>query len=159
VEEGTTVGPLIDGAARSKVEELVQDAVDRGSRVLTGGQTPNRAGYFYEPTVLTNVTAGARPLSTEVFGPVAPIGTFTDEEEALTLANATEFGLVAYAYTQDIDRAFRVADALETGMVGLNRGVVSNAAAPFGGVEQSGLGREGGEAGIQEYLETKYIAF
>jgi succinate-semialdehyde dehydrogenase/glutarate-semialdehyde dehydrogenase len=158
-DETTTVGPLIDGDALSKVEELVRDAVDRGSKVLTGGRAPDRAGYFYEPTVLTEITPDARLLATEIFGPVAPIGTFTSEEEAVTLANDTEFGLVAYAYTQNLDRAFRVADALEAGMVGLNRGVVSNAAAPFGGVKQSGIGREGGEAGIEEYLETKYIAF
>ncbi|CAM3526822.1 NAD-dependent succinate-semialdehyde dehydrogenase [Kibdelosporangium persicum] len=157
-DAGTTVGPLIDAAARSKVDDLVREAVDRGARVLTGGQAPNRAGFFYEPTVLTGVGADARMLTTEIFGPVAPISTFTSEEEAITAANATEFGLVAYAYTRDLDRALRVADALRTGMVGLNRGVVSNAAAPFGGVKQSGLGREGGEAGIQEYLDTKYIA-
>jgi succinate-semialdehyde dehydrogenase / glutarate-semialdehyde dehydrogenase len=159
MEETTTVGPLIDGAALSKVEELVQDAVDRGAKVTIGGQTPNRAGYFYEPTVLTEVTADAQLRSTEIFGPVAPIGTFTNEDEAVALANDTEFGLVAYAYTTNLDRAFRVADALEAGMVGLNRGIVSNAAAPFGGVKQSGIGREGGEAGMEEYLETKYVAF
>jgi succinate-semialdehyde dehydrogenase/glutarate-semialdehyde dehydrogenase len=158
VDVGTTVGPLIDSAARDKVSALVDDAVDRGAQVLVGGGSPDGPGYFYLPTVLADVSADAVLSQTEVFGPVAPIRAFESEEEALTLANATEFGLVAYAYTRDVDRAFRVAEGLETGMVGINRGVVSDASAPFGGVKQSGLGREGGEAGIQEYLETKYVA-
>jgi succinate-semialdehyde dehydrogenase/glutarate-semialdehyde dehydrogenase len=157
-EDGVEVGPLIDAAQRDKVDELVQDAVDRGASCLTGGKKRDGAGYFYEPTVLTGVPADARVLSEEIFGPVAPITTFSSDEEAIAAANKTEFGLVSYVFTRDLSRAFRVSEALETGMIGLNQGMVSNAGAPFGGVKQSGLGREGGNEGIAEYLETKYVA-
>jgi succinate-semialdehyde dehydrogenase/glutarate-semialdehyde dehydrogenase len=157
-EAGTEVGPLIDAAQLGKVEELVADATGRGAEVLIGGNTPAGPGHFLEPTVLRNVPGEARILHEEVFGPVAPIVRFADEEEAVRLANDTEYGLVAYVYTQNLDRAVRVAEALETGMVGLNQGMVSNAAAPFGGVKSSGFGREGGHEGLAEYLETKYVA-
>jgi succinate-semialdehyde dehydrogenase/glutarate-semialdehyde dehydrogenase len=157
-EEDSEVGPLIDDKQRGKVEELVQDAVSRGARTLVGGHARDGAGYFYDPTVLTDVPDGARLLSEEIFGPVAPVKAFSDEDEAIAAANDTEFGLVAYVYTGDLKRALRVVERLETGMVGLNQGIVSNPAAPFGGVKQSGFGREGGYEGIQEYLETKYVA-
>ena len=157
-EPATDVGPLIDEAQREKVEELVTDAVDRGASALIGGQRVSGPGYFFAPTVLAGVPADARLLREEIFGPVAPIATFSTEAEALAAANRTEYGLVAYVYTRDLARAFRVCEGLETGMVGLNQGVVSNAAAPFGGVKQSGFGREGGFEGISEYLETKYVA-
>jgi succinate-semialdehyde dehydrogenase/glutarate-semialdehyde dehydrogenase len=157
-EPGVDVGPLIDEDQREKVTELVDDAVERGGRVLTGGQRPDGRGYFFEPTVLAGVPSDARAFSEEIFGPVAPIATFSSEEEALHAANRTEYGLVAYVYTRDIARAFRVCEGIESGMIGLNQGVVSNPAAPFGGVKQSGFGREGGFEGISEYLETKYVA-
>jgi succinate-semialdehyde dehydrogenase / glutarate-semialdehyde dehydrogenase len=156
-EAGVDVGPLVDAATRDKVAELVADAVDSGAKVLTGGSTVGERGYFYAPTVLTGVGPGARMWSEETFGPAAPITTFGSEEEALLMANDTEYGLVAYVFTQDTSRALRVAEGLETGMVGLNQGVVSNPAAPFGGVKHSGFGREGGSEGIEEYLETKYV--
>jgi succinate-semialdehyde dehydrogenase/glutarate-semialdehyde dehydrogenase len=152
------VGPLIDDDQRSKVAELVEDAAANGADVLTGGEAIDGAGYFYRPTVLTGVGDGARLLKEEIFGPVAPIQTFSDEDEAIAAANDTEYGLVAYVFTSNLKRAFRVVEALETGMVGLNQGIVSNAGAPFGGVKQSGFGREGGREGIEEYLETKYVA-
>jgi len=160
-EPDVDVGPLIDEDQRSKVTELVGDAVTRGARVLLGGgplSGPAYPGYFFEPTVLTDVPDDARLLGEEIFGPVAPVATFSSEEQALDAANRTEYGLVAYVYTRDLARAFRVCERIETGMVGLNQGVVSNAAAPFGGVKQSGFGREGGFEGIGEYLETKYVA-
>ena len=157
-EPDTDVGPLIDDRQRAKVGELVEDAVDRGARVLLGGSSINGRGYFFEPTVLDAVPEQARLLREEIFGPVAPIATFSSDAEALEAANRTEYGLVAYVYTRDLSRAFRVCEGLETGMVGLNQGVVSNPAAPFGGVKQSGFGREGGFEGIGEYLETKYVA-
>jgi succinate-semialdehyde dehydrogenase/glutarate-semialdehyde dehydrogenase len=163
-EPTTDVGPLIDDRQRAIVAELVGDAVDRGARVLTGGYAgldpahPPHPGYFYAPTVLADVPPGARVLAEEIFGPVAPIATFATEEEALHAANRTPYGLVAYLYTRDLARALRVAEGLETGMVGLNQGIVSNPAAPFGGVKHSGFGREGGFEGIDEYLETKYVA-
>jgi len=160
-EDGTDVGPLIDEAQREKVEELVGDAIERGARALVGGARlsgSGHPGYFYEPTVLADVPDDARLLREEIFGPVAPIATFSTEKQALAAANLTEYGLVAYVYTRDLARAFRVCEGIETGMVGLNQGVVSNAAAPFGGVKQSGFGREGGFEGIAEYLETKYVA-
>jgi succinate-semialdehyde dehydrogenase/glutarate-semialdehyde dehydrogenase len=157
VDEGTKVGPLIDDAAQNKVSELVADALERGAELLTGGQTPDGEGYFYPPTVLTGVSKDARMATEEIFGPVAPLTPFSDEDEVVQAANDTEFGLVAYVYTNDLRRSLRVAEALESGMVGLNQGVVSNPAAPFGGVKQSGLGREGGPTGIDEFLETKYI--
>ena len=157
-EEGVDVGPLIDEAQREKVSELVGDAVQRGAKVLTGGCACEGEGYFFEPTVLADVPQDAKVFSEEIFGPVAPVATFSTEQEALDAANRTEYGLVAYVYTRDLERAFRVAEGLESGMVGLNQGVVSNPAAPFGGVKQSGFGREGGFEGIDEYLETKYVA-
>jgi succinate-semialdehyde dehydrogenase/glutarate-semialdehyde dehydrogenase len=157
-EDGVKVGPLIDDDQRGKVSELVDDAVTKGAKVLVGGERLDGAGYFYQPTVLTDVPDDARMLSEEIFGPVAPIKGFQSEDEAIAAANDTEYGLVAYVYTRDINRAFRVIERLETGMIGLNQGMVSNAGAPFGGVKQSGFGREGGPEGIEEYLETKYVA-
>jgi succinate-semialdehyde dehydrogenase / glutarate-semialdehyde dehydrogenase len=154
----TDVGPLIDENQRNKVAELVDDATERGARVLLGGERVGERGYFYAPTVLADVPDDARLLDEEIFGPVAPVATFSSDEEAIAAANRTEYGLVAYVYTRDLDRAFRVCEEIETGMVGLNQGVVSNPAAPFGGVKQSGFGREGGFEGISEYLETKYVA-
>ncbi|HYT27344.1 MAG TPA: NAD-dependent succinate-semialdehyde dehydrogenase [Actinomycetota bacterium] len=157
-EEGVQVGPLIDGAAVEKVTELVGDAVGKGAKAVVGGRARDGRGYFYEPTVLTDVPGDARLLKEEIFGPVAPVASFDSEEAAVAAANDTEFGLVAYVYTSDLKRAFRVVEGLETGMVGLNQGMVSNPAAPFGGVKQSGIGREGGKEGIHEYLEIKYVA-
>jgi succinate-semialdehyde dehydrogenase / glutarate-semialdehyde dehydrogenase len=157
-EDGVDVGPLIDDAQRSKVSELVEDAVGRGATAVVGGSARDGAGYFFDPTVLGDVPSDARVFREEIFGPVAPVGSFDSEEAAIAAANATEYGLVAYVFTRDLKRAFRVIEGLETGMVGLNQGMVSNAAAPFGGVKQSGFGREGGKEGIREYLETKYVA-
>jgi succinate-semialdehyde dehydrogenase / glutarate-semialdehyde dehydrogenase len=157
-EPDVDVGPLIDATQRDKVAELVGDAVERGAQVLVGGHAGDGPGYFYEPTVLASVPADARLLAEEIFGPVAPVATFSSDEQAIAAANRTEYGLVAYVYTRDLERAFRVCEGIETGMVGLNQGVVSNPAAPFGGVKQSGFGREGGFEGIDEYLETKYVA-
>ena len=157
-EEGVEVGPLIDDAQRSKVAELVSDAVGKGANAVVGGSRRDGAGYFYDPTVLSGVTSDARVLTEEIFGPVAPVASFGSEEEAIAAANDTEYGLVAYVFTSDVKRAFRVCEGLETGMIGLNQGMVSNAGAPFGGVKQSGVGREGGNEGIHEFLETKYIA-
>ncbi|WP_432543742.1 NAD-dependent succinate-semialdehyde dehydrogenase [Kineococcus sp. SYSU DK002] len=156
-DPGTQVGPLIDAAARADVAARVDEAVLAGGKVVTGGAPVGDRGYFYAPTLVTDLPADARLLTEETFGPVAPVVVFDTEDEALGLANSTEHGLIAYAFTQDLDRGLRVAEALETGMVGLNAGVVSNAAAPFGGVKASGFGREGGAEGIEEYLETKYV--
>ena len=152
------VGPLIDAEQLDKVAELVQDAVSKGATVVTGGERVDGPGHFYEPTVLTDIPDDARLLREEIFGPVAPVKAFATEQEAIVAANATEFGLVAYLYTADLQRAWRVTELLETGMVGLNQGMVSNAGAPFGGVKHSGIGREGGPEGIEEYLEIKYVA-
>jgi succinate-semialdehyde dehydrogenase/glutarate-semialdehyde dehydrogenase len=157
-EEDVKVGPLIDSDQRGKVDELVRDALDKGAQAVVGGTARDGAGYFYEPTVLAGVGADARLLKEEIFGPVAPVIGFDEEEAAIAAANDTEFGLVAYVYTSDVKRAFRVCERLETGMVGLNQGMVSNPAAPFGGVKASGFGREGGREGIEEYLEIKYVA-
>jgi succinate-semialdehyde dehydrogenase / glutarate-semialdehyde dehydrogenase len=157
-EEGVQVGPLIDKNAVDKVSELVGDALDKGAKAVVGARPGDGRGYFYLPTVLADVPGDARVLKEEIFGPVAPVASFDDEESAIEAANDTEFGLVAYVYTSDLKRAFRVVEGLETGMVGLNQGLVSNPAAPFGGVKQSGVGREGGREGIAEYLETKYVA-
>jgi succinate-semialdehyde dehydrogenase/glutarate-semialdehyde dehydrogenase len=157
-EDGVDVGPLIDANQRGKVEELVQDAVKRGATCAVGGRRVDGSGYFYEPTVITDVPDDARLLKEEIFGPVAPVKAFADEQEALRWANDTEYGLVAYVYTRDLERALRVMEGLEYGMVGLNQGLVSNPAAPFGGVKHSGFGREGGFEGVQEYLEIKYCA-
>ena len=158
VDESVQVGPLIDAAAQAKVAELVHDARQQGARALLGGRLPAGSGHFYPPTVLSEVTSSARVVREEIFGPVAPISTFTDEDEAIFAANDTEFGLVSYVYTADLERALRVCERLETGMVGLNQGLVSNPAAPFGGVKESGIGREGGVVGIGEYLELKYVS-
>jgi succinate-semialdehyde dehydrogenase/glutarate-semialdehyde dehydrogenase len=157
-EDDVAVGPLIDADQLDKVGELVEDATGRGARTLTGGSRREGAGYFFEPTVLVDLPEDTRMLREEVFGPVAPVTTFGSEQEAVALANRTEFGLVAYVYTRDLRRALRVAEGIETGMLGLNTGLVSNPAAPFGGVKQSGFGREGGAEGIEEYLSTKYVA-
>ncbi len=156
-EDGANIGPMIDSKSRDSIHELVQDAVDKGAKVLTGGSVPAGEGYFYPPTVLASVPKNARILKEEVFGPVAPVITFKTEAEAIALANDTEFGLVAYAFTKDLNRGLRLAESLEVGMFGLNTGIVSNPAAPFGGMKASGLGREGGKEGIEEYLETVYI--
>src|SRR5215208_4523414 len=157
-EEGAQVGPLIDEDQRSTVRGLVDDAVDKGANARVGGKDIDGAGYFYEPTVLSEVSNEADLRYEEIFGPVAPVFSFSSEEEAIRDANDTEYGLVAYLYTSDVKRALRVCEELECGMVGLNQGMVSNAAAPFGGIKQSGFGREGGYEGIEEYLETKYVA-
>ncbi|MDX6582660.1 MAG: succinate-semialdehyde dehydrogenase / glutarate-semialdehyde dehydrogenase [Solirubrobacterales bacterium] len=157
-EEGVDTGPLIDANQRDKVAELVADAVEQGATCVVGGRQVEGAGYFYEPTVLADVPDSARLLREEIFGPVAPVKGFGSEEEAIAAANDTEYGLVAYVYTSDLKRALRVCERLETGMIGLNQGMVSNAGAPFGGVKQSGIGREGGNEGIHEFLETKYVA-
>jgi succinate-semialdehyde dehydrogenase/glutarate-semialdehyde dehydrogenase len=157
-EDGVDLGPLIDAKQRDKVKDLVDDAVAQGAEVLTGGTIAEGNGYFYPPTVLTGVPKSARLQKEEIFGPVAPLTAFEDEDEAVAMANDTEFGLVSYLFTSDLSRALRVSEKLETGMIGLNQGIVSNPAAPFGGVKQSGLGREGGTVGIDEYLEVKYLA-
>ncbi len=156
--DGVTVGPLVNEESRAKVVELVDDAVGRGATVTTGGATPDGTGWFYPPTVLADVPGDSMILREEIFGPVAPVVVFDDEAEAIALANDTEYGLVAYVYTRDLARGLRVGEALESGMIGLNRALVSDPAAPFGGVKQSGLGREGGHDGLLEYLESKYIA-
>ncbi len=157
-EEGADVGPLVNAEQRAKVAELVDDAVAKGAKIMAGGRVPEIPGYYYQPTVLSEVPDNARLLREEVFGPVAPIRTFATEEQAVAEANDTEYGLVAYVYTRDLNRALRVTEALQTGMVGLNRGLVSNPAGPFGGVKHSGFGREGGSEGVEEYLDTKYVA-
>jgi succinate-semialdehyde dehydrogenase/glutarate-semialdehyde dehydrogenase len=157
-EDGVDVGPLIDDKQRGKVAALVDDAVSKGARALVGGHSRDGSGYFYDPTVLADVPQNAELLQEEIFGPVAPVTSFDDEDAAIAAANNTEFGLVAYVYTSNLKRALRVVEKLETGMVGLNQGIVSNPAAPFGGIKQSGFGREGGYEGIEEYLSTKYVA-
>ena len=157
-EPDVDVGPLIDESQRETVSTLVEDATSKGAEVLVGAEPGDGRGYFYKPTVLGDVSPEARILKEEVFGPVAPVASFDSEEAAIAAANDTEYGLVAYVYTRDVKRALRVCEGLDTGMVGLNQGIVSNPAAPFGGVKQSGFGREGGREGIEEYLETKYVA-
>lgn len=157
LDEGVTVGPLVEAKARDSVASLVDAAISEGATALTGGKAGTGPGYFYEPTVLTGVSTNAAILNEEIFGPVAPIVTFQTEEEALRLANSTEYGLASYVFTQDTSRVFRVSDGLEFGLVGVNSGVISNAAAPFGGVKQSGMGREGGLEGIEEYTSVQYI--
>lgn len=157
-EDGNDVGPLIDDKQRQKVADLVDDAVGKGAKCLTGGKKVDGAGYFYEPTVLSEIPDGADLLDEEIFGPVAPVKPFSTDQEAIDAANKTEYGLVAYVYCQDLDRAFNVIESLQTGMIGLNQGLVSYAGAPFGGVKASGFGREGGPEGIGEYLEYKYVA-
>jgi succinate-semialdehyde dehydrogenase/glutarate-semialdehyde dehydrogenase len=156
-QDGVDVGPLVDEKARDKVTTLVDDAVAKGAKVLVGGSAPAGAGWFYEPTVLADVPTDADMAREEIFGPVAPVTTFRTDAEAIRLANDTEYGLVAYLFTRDLSRAVTMSEALEYGMVGVNQGIVSNPAAPFGGVKSSGVGREGGFEGIEEYLETKYV--
>jgi succinate-semialdehyde dehydrogenase/glutarate-semialdehyde dehydrogenase len=156
-QEGVQVGPVITEKARADILELVTDATDRGARLVTGGEAIEGSGFFMAPTVLTDVPDDCRICSEEVFGPVAPVFSFSSEQQVLARANDTEYGLIAYVFTQDLARALRVSEALDVGMVGLNAGVISNPAAPFGGVKQSGFGREGGREGIEEYLSTKYV--
>ena len=158
LDAATQVGPMVNASTRDKVASLVDDAVAGGASVAVGGHSIDRPGFFYEPTVLTNVSGTAALLREEIFGPVAPIVIFDNEADAIAMANDTEYGLVAYVYTSDLARGLRVSEALETGMVGLNRGLVSDPAAPFGGVKQSGIGREGGHDGLLEFTESKYIA-
>jgi succinate-semialdehyde dehydrogenase / glutarate-semialdehyde dehydrogenase len=155
---GTDVGPLINADAVVSVGRLVTEAVDDGAELVTGGSAPDGPGHFYPPTVLLGVPAGARIVNEEIFGPVAPITTFTSDDEAIALANATEYGLASYVYTRDLSRTIRVAERLQFGMVGINSGLLSNPAAPFGGVKASGFGREGSFEGIEEYLDTTYVA-
>jgi succinate-semialdehyde dehydrogenase/glutarate-semialdehyde dehydrogenase len=157
-DPATDLGPLIDDRQRRRLADLVDETVAAGARVRAGARMPEGRGYFYPPTVLTDIPPGARITREEIFGPVAAIQTFTTEEEVLRAANDTEYGLVGYLYTRDLNRALRMSERLETGMVGLNRGYVSDPSAPFGGMKQSGVGREGGNTGIDEYLEQKYLA-
>jgi succinate-semialdehyde dehydrogenase / glutarate-semialdehyde dehydrogenase len=158
LEESTDIGPLVNEATRTKVASLVDGVAGDGGQIVLGGSAPDRRGFYYQPTVIDQVPASAAIAGTEIFGPVAPVIRFSSEEEAVAWANDVEYGLVSYVYSRDLRRGLRVSEALETGMVGLNRGIVSDPAAPFGGVKQSGLGREGGHDGLLEYLETKYIA-
>jgi succinate-semialdehyde dehydrogenase/glutarate-semialdehyde dehydrogenase len=158
LDDASKLGPLINAKQVATVQDLVSDAVSRGATVAVGGVAPDGPGHFYPATVLANVSAQSRILKEEVFGPVAPVVGFDTEEEGIAAANDTEYGLAAYIYTQSLDRALRVAEAIEAGMVGVNRGVISDPAAPFGGIKESGFGREGGTEGIEEYLDTKYIA-
>jgi succinate-semialdehyde dehydrogenase / glutarate-semialdehyde dehydrogenase len=158
LEESTDIGPLVNEATRSKVASLVDGVEGDGGQIVLGGSAPDRRGFYYQPTVIDQVPASAAIVGTEIFGPVAPVIRFADEAEVVQWANDVEYGLVSYVYSRDLRRGLRVSEALETGMVGLNRGIVSDPAAPFGGVKQSGLGREGGHDGLLEYLETKYIA-
>jgi succinate-semialdehyde dehydrogenase/glutarate-semialdehyde dehydrogenase len=158
LDDGVALGPLVNAEGRDKVKELVADAVKRGAKVLTGGQPPGGKGYFYPATVLTGVPDGAAMLNEEIFGPVAAIQTFRSEDEVITRANHTEYGLVAYLYTRDLARGMRVSEKLDYGMIGLNRGLVSDPAAPFGGTKQSGIGREGAHEGMMEFLETQYVS-
>src|SRR6202167_5888738 len=158
LQDGVALGPLVSREGRDKVKELVADAVNKGAKVLTGGQAPDGKGYFYPATVLDNVSNDAKMLNEEIFGPVASIQTFKSDDEVITRANDTEYGLVAYLYTKDLSRGMRVSEKLDFGMIGLNRGLVSDPAAPFGGVKQSGLGREGAHEGLMEFMETQYIS-
>ncbi|HXP30581.1 MAG TPA: NAD-dependent succinate-semialdehyde dehydrogenase [Stellaceae bacterium] len=158
LDDGVAVGPLVNADTRDKVAALVEDALKRGAKAVVGGERPKGTGFYYPPTVLADVPDGAQCLSQEIFGPVAPVQKFRTEDEAIARANATEYGLVAYLYTRDMARGMRVSERLDFGMVGLNRGVVSDPAAPFGGAKQSGLGREGAHEGLMEFLETQYIS-
>jgi succinate-semialdehyde dehydrogenase/glutarate-semialdehyde dehydrogenase len=158
LDEGIQLGPLVNKEGRDKVIELVDDALSKGAKLLTGGKTPSGPGFFYPATVLTNVPDSAKMLNEEIFGPVASIQTFKTEDEAIQRANDTEYGLVAYLYTKDIGRGMRVSEKLDFGMIGLNRGLVSDPAAPFGGMKQSGIGREGAHEGLMEFLETQYVS-
>jgi succinate-semialdehyde dehydrogenase/glutarate-semialdehyde dehydrogenase len=158
LDPGVQLGPLVNAESRDKVAQLVTDTVRAGASVVTGGETPEGPGFYYPPTVLADVPPDAPVLREEIFGPVAPVVAFSTEDEAILLANATEYGLVSYVYTSDLARGLRVSERLDSGMVGLNRGVVSDPAAPFGGTKQSGIGREGGHEGLLDYTESKYIA-
>src|SRR5262249_54399405 len=158
LDDGVALGPLVNAEGRDKVKDLVDDAVKKGAKVLTGGKAPNGKGYFYPATVLDNVPDGAAMLNEEIFGPVASIQTFKSEDEVVKRANDTEYGLVAYLYTKDLTRGMRVSEKLDFGMIGLNRGLVSDPAAPFGGTKQSGLGREGAHEGLMEFMETQYVS-
>jgi succinate-semialdehyde dehydrogenase/glutarate-semialdehyde dehydrogenase len=158
LDEGVMLGPLVNQEGRDKVIELVDDAVSKGAKVLTGGKLPEGTGYFYPATVLTNVSDDSKMLNEEIFGPVASIQTFKSEDEVVKRANDTIYGLVAYLYTKDLSRGLRVSEKLDFGMIGLNRGLVSDPAAPFGGTKQSGLGREGAAEGMKEFLETQYVS-
>jgi succinate-semialdehyde dehydrogenase/glutarate-semialdehyde dehydrogenase len=158
LDDGINLGPLVNKEGRDKVIELVDDAVAKGAKVLTGGKSPDGPGYFYPATVLTNVSDDAKMLNEEIFGPVASIQTFKTEDEAIKRANDTEYGLVAYLFTKDLSRGLRVSEKLDFGMIGLNRGLVSDPAAPFGGTKQSGLGREGAQEGMKEFQETQYVS-
>src|SRR5688572_11375728 len=158
LDDGVALGPLVNAEGRDKVIELVDDAVSKGAKVLTGGSQPDGPGYFYPASVLSNVPDNAKMLNEEIFGPVASLQTFKDEAEVIKRANDTEYGLVAYLYTKDLGRGLRVSEQLDFGMIGLNRGLVSDPAAPFGGMKQSGIGREGGHEGMMEFLETQYVA-
>jgi succinate-semialdehyde dehydrogenase/glutarate-semialdehyde dehydrogenase len=157
LDQGTVIGPLIEEKAVAKVEEHVQDAVSKGAKVLVGGKRLEGNGHFYVPTVLTGIKVDMLAMREETFGPVAPLMKFDTEEEVIRLANSTEFGLAAYFYSQDIARVWRVAEALETGIVGINEGIISTEVAPFGGIKESGIGREGSKYGIDDYLEIKYL--
>src|ERR1700733_10638200 len=158
LDDGVALGPLVNKEGLDKVIELVDDAVQKGAKVLTGGKAPDGPGFFYPATVLSNVSDNSKMLNEEIFGPVASIQTFKSDDEVISRANDTEYGLVAYLYTKDLSRGMRVSEKLEFGMIGLNRGLVSDPAAPFGGVKQSGLGREGAHEGLMEFTETQYIS-
>jgi succinate-semialdehyde dehydrogenase/glutarate-semialdehyde dehydrogenase len=158
LDDGVALGPLVNAEGRDKVVELVDDAVSKGAKILTGGKKPEGPGFFYPATVIDDVPDGAKMLNEEIFGPVASIQTFKSEDEAIRRANDTEYGLVAYLYTKDLSRGMRVSEQLEFGMIGLNRGLVSDPAAPFGGMKQSGIGREGAHDGLMEFLETQYVS-
>jgi succinate-semialdehyde dehydrogenase/glutarate-semialdehyde dehydrogenase len=158
LDDGVSLGPLVNADGRDKVVELVEDAVGKGAKILTGGKRPDGPGFFYPATVLSNVPNSAKMLNEEIFGPVASLQTFRDEAEVIGRANDTIYGLVAYVYTKDLSRGMRVSEKLDFGMIGLNRGLVSDPAAPFGGMKQSGIGREGAHEGLKEFLETQYIS-
>jgi succinate-semialdehyde dehydrogenase / glutarate-semialdehyde dehydrogenase len=158
LDDGVALGPLVNAEGRDKVVALVEEAIAKGAKLLTGGKVPDGSGFFYPATVITHVPDGAKMLNEEIFGPVAAIQTFNTEDEAIQRANNTEYGLVAYLYTKDMSRGLRVSEKLDFGMIGLNRGLVSDPAAPFGGTKQSGLGREGAQDGMKEFLETQYVS-
>jgi succinate-semialdehyde dehydrogenase / glutarate-semialdehyde dehydrogenase len=158
LDDGVAIGPLVNAETRDKVKALVDDALKKGAKIQTGGKAPNGAGFFYPATVLTDVPDDARMLREEIFGPVAALQTFKTEDELIRRANDTEYGLVAYLYTKDVGRGLRVSEQLDFGMIGLNRGLVSDPAAPFGGMKQSGIGREGAHEGLMEFLETQYVS-
>ena len=157
MEPDTQLGPVIDASARERIAGLVSEASAAGARVLTGGASLDRPGWFYQPTVLADVPTGARVMTEEIFGPVAPISTFATEDDAVALANGTPFGLISYVFTKNLSRSLRLSERIETGMLAVNAGVISNPAAPFGGVKHSGLGREGSVEGMEEFLETVYV--